>query len=184
MARWGFVRHGQSTGNAERWLAGQMDVPLTELGREQARAVQVRTEEWTRLVSSDLLRAHETARLALPQADFETTDQLRERTIGEWDGTPIDQLKWEGHWQVLLTWDGQPPGGESNQMLARRALTWLANQPDLDTLIFAHGGLIRTVTGLVDGLPLEEIPLRKIGNCTLHERQVSRERWAELRDSV
>ena len=36
------VRHGQSTWNLENRFTGETDVPLTELGREEARAAGVR----------------------------------------------------------------------------------------------------------------------------------------------
>src|SRR5688572_11611088 len=53
------VRHGESTWNAEHRLQGQLDPPLSDLGRDQARALQpildVVPEE--RIVSSDLARA-------------------------------------------------------------------------------------------------------------------------------
>ena len=37
MRRWIFLRHGESVANAEGWLSGQVDTPLTERGRDQAR---------------------------------------------------------------------------------------------------------------------------------------------------
>lgn len=184
MARWGFVRHGESRANAERWLSGHIDTPLTDRGRAQARSVTVEPSEWTRILSSDLSRARETAAIALPGVEVEALVALRERTIGEWDGRAIEALKAEGRWATLTTWDGQPPGGESNRQLAARVLGWLAEQPDEDTLVFAHGGLIRSVTGLVDGLPHHEIPLRKIANCELQVREVSPAGWRSLLDGI
>jgi broad specificity phosphatase PhoE len=184
MARWGFVRHGESRANAERWLSGHIDTRLTERGQAQARAVRVDPSEWARIVTSDLSRARETAQLALPEVAFETVEAMRERTIGAWDGRAIEELKTAGHWETLLAWDGRPPEGESNLLLARRALTWLAEQPDVDTLVFAHGGLIRSVTGLVDGLPVDEIPLRKVANCEVQIRDVAPARWRALLEQL
>ena len=37
---WHFVRHGQSVANAEGWVAGHVDTPLTELGKHQARQLR------------------------------------------------------------------------------------------------------------------------------------------------
>ncbi|WP_284246686.1 histidine phosphatase family protein, partial [Methylobacterium haplocladii] len=39
------VRHGESTANAAGAFTGRLDVPLTERGREQARAVGRRLSE-------------------------------------------------------------------------------------------------------------------------------------------
>ena len=57
------VRHGQSTWNAERRIQGQLDPPLSELGRAQANRVAERLarERWDVLYSSDLSRARQTA---------------------------------------------------------------------------------------------------------------------------
>ena len=71
MTRLVLVRHGQSTWNLERRVQGQtMAVPLTDLGREQARHA---ADEVARLVaagtvvlSSDQLRAWQTARSSPP----------------------------------------------------------------------------------------------------------------------
>lgn len=184
MARWGFVRHGQSVANAEGWLAGHIDAPLTALGREQAAAVSVDAGAWTRILSSDLSRAAHTAAIALPGVEVPAVSALRERTIGAWDGRRIDAIKAAGEWELLLEWDGRPPGGESNRLLAMRVLRWLVEQPDQDTLIFAHGGLIRSITGLVDGMPLADIPYRKVANCEVQIRDMTPSAWRALLDAV
>jgi 2,3-bisphosphoglycerate-dependent phosphoglycerate mutase len=62
-----FLRHGESVGNTEDRFQGQADFPLTEKGRAQAK---VRAEHWLaegvtfdRCISSDLLRARQTAEI-------------------------------------------------------------------------------------------------------------------------
>ena len=49
-----------------------------------------------------------------------------------------------------------------------------------DTLIFAHGGLIRAVVGLVDAVPHDEIGLFKVANTEVLVRDVPRGAWGEL----
>lgn len=62
-----FIRHGESVANTEGRLQGQMDSPLTDLGREQAHALARRLvrECWpvSSIHSSDLRRAAETAEI-------------------------------------------------------------------------------------------------------------------------
>ena len=82
------VRHGQSEGNVEGLIQGQIDKPLTELGRRQARAVaeRLRDEGGTeRIVASPLARASGTAEaiggaLGLPVA---TDARLKEYDFGD-----------------------------------------------------------------------------------------------------
>jgi broad specificity phosphatase PhoE len=61
------VRHGQSVANTEDRLQGQMDSPLSGLGRKQARALARRLvrEGWSlsAIYTSDLSRAAETAEI-------------------------------------------------------------------------------------------------------------------------
>ena len=180
MTRWGFVRHGESHANAEGWLAGHIDADLTQQGRAQARALNLDASRWQRVVSSDLTRAWRTAALGMPGVQAPRVSALRERTIGAWDGRRVEELRASGDFSLLLTWDGAPPQGESNAMLARRVLGWLANQPEHDTLVFAHAGVIRSIVGLLDGVDRREIPLMKIANTQCLEREVASGTWSTL----
>lgn len=66
------VRHGQSTANATGVWQGQLDYPLSDLGREQA-AGAGRALRGTRLdavYTSPLLRASETARILASEAGY------------------------------------------------------------------------------------------------------------------
>src|SRR5919106_799551 len=79
------VRHGESTWNSEERLQGQLDPPLSDRGREQARALapilEALPEE--RIVCSDLARARETAELlGLSPGRFD--ERWREIDVGEW----------------------------------------------------------------------------------------------------
>ena len=69
MNTWVFLRHGESTANRARQLSGWEDVALTALGRAQARdagrALWAEGLCFDRVLSSDLVRAHDTATLAL-----------------------------------------------------------------------------------------------------------------------
>ncbi|MDP9251443.1 MAG: histidine phosphatase family protein, partial [Chloroflexota bacterium] len=58
-----FVRHGESEANVARRFAGRTDSPLTERGRQQARAVAeaLVSERFDRVISSPLSRCRDTA---------------------------------------------------------------------------------------------------------------------------
>ena len=102
------VRHGQTEENLQRILQGHMPGTLTEKGKEQVRkAAELLSKEgikFTRLISSDLKRAMDSAqiisdKLNLPIIPMEI---LRERDWGKFTGMSIaeatDKYRVEGKW--------------------------------------------------------------------------------------
>ena len=88
------IRHGQSAANAIQAHAGWAQVPLTELGREQAAKAGelLKGLEFERIIVSDLLRARETAQIALPGRNFEQDSRLRETNVGSLQGRRVVDL--------------------------------------------------------------------------------------------
>ena len=88
------IRHGQSAANAIQAHAGWAQVPLTELGREQAAKAGelLKGLEFERIIVSDLLRARETAQIALPGRNFEQDPRLRETNVGSLQGRRVVEL--------------------------------------------------------------------------------------------
>ena len=85
------VRHGQTDWNAERRLQGATDIPLNDVGREQAReAVATLADyQWDAIVSSPLSRAAETADLiaeGLGLTVARRIPELIERSFGPAEG--------------------------------------------------------------------------------------------------
>ena len=186
MPGWIFLRHGQSEANVERWLSGWVDSPLTELGRLQAAEARRVCDGWSleRAYSSDLSRAVDTARSVLQGRSLalKQSANLRERNMGEWARKSLDEVRSEGLSHRLTDWNGAPPGGESNAQLGKRVLTHLAHLPAIsgNTLIVAHGGLIRVVLGLIDGQPYSEIGKTVIQNCVPHLRELPDDGFHDL----
>jgi broad specificity phosphatase PhoE len=187
--RWVFVRHGESRANAEGWIAGQRDVPLTERGERQALAARTALTDcaFMRAFSSDLARARRTAEILLHGRDvpLHVAAPLRERTCGLWEGRTVVDLDERGDTRVLERWDGTPPSGESLRDVAVRAIDWLAavDGPE-DALVVSHGALMRAVLGLVDGLPRPRIGTWKPRNCEPLVRDLPVGAWAELLRSL
>ena len=88
------VRHGQSVANVTKVYSGHNDVALTELGRDQAVALRPVLSDITfdRVYSSDLSRAIDTQRLALPGVEGIRTPLLREIDVGRAAGHPWGQI--------------------------------------------------------------------------------------------
>lgn len=185
MSTWTFVRHGESVANAEGWLSGHRDVALTDKGREQALQVHrdLRDRAVGRVLVSDLQRALHTAELAVGDRGLTpiVTPVLRERNLGAWEGRNRAQMRASGEMDRLLSWTGAAPGGESHRDMAHRAIPWLATlDPEPDTLVVAHGGMIRTLVGLLDGDDPEVLGQRWVQNCECVHRSVDATTWGTI----
>jgi broad specificity phosphatase PhoE len=136
------LRHAESEDVAAGLVSGQRDVPLTTVGREEARAVVWRLAALgvTTVVSSDLARARETAGIIAEQLGLPTPrldHRLGERHWGEWQGQPrTGSAALEDH--------EAPPGGETLQALRERVLAAVADVP-ARALVVSHAGPIREI---------------------------------------
>jgi probable phosphoglycerate mutase len=126
------IRHAQSTWNELGRWQGQADPPLSEAGREAAHALAQRLGaelgRCTALVTSDLVRARETAAI-LGRALTLTPEpwpQLREADIGSWSGRVSAEIAalWPEDYRRFRAGDPElrPGGGESRRELRARAL--------------------------------------------------------------
>jgi broad specificity phosphatase PhoE len=186
--RWVLLRHGESTANRDGVYSGWVDVPLTARGRAQAREAGARLGGgvFARVLSSDLVRATETATLAAPGSALDIHIALRERSLGEWAGRDRSALKRSGASDVLLTWHGAAPGGESLGTLAHRVVGCLAALPPAaaPTLLVAHGGVIRVLLGLLEGVPAARLWERDIPNAVPLPVVVPAGTWSRLLDGL
>lgn len=185
MARWLFLRHGESVANAERWYAGQVDSPLTDRGRAQAQHARAAVADCgaARALVSDLSRARETAAIVLAERPLPIAfhAELRERSCGSWERRTIDSMRADGHFEQFYLWDWRPPGGESLRDVTHRVAGFLATMDDgCDTLVVCHGAVMRAVIGFLDGRPTGEIGRWRPENCQLVEREVPLGGWAAL----
>ncbi|NOU94121.1 histidine phosphatase family protein [Paenibacillus sp. LMG 31456] len=103
----GFVRHGETDWNKEGRSQGHRDIELNEEGQVQAHAVAKRlsAEQWDILISSDLLRAQETAQIIsqLLKKPVQLDKRLRERSFGQLEGTTEQERidRWGSGWESL-----------------------------------------------------------------------------------
>jgi probable phosphoglycerate mutase len=143
------VRHAESVWNADGRWQGQADPPLSDKGRaDAAKASAGLNGSVQRIVSSDLLRAQETARAAanaLGIADVELDADLREVDIGLWSGLTRDQIeeRWPGGIEAWRAGDFVPPGAEDPDAFLERVLRALERAARHDArpaLVVMHGG--------------------------------------------
>ncbi len=161
------IRHGETEANAAKMMAGSLDSPLTQKGRDQARAVQIIVRKLDvkpiAIMHSNLSRARETAAIineALNLPMHEDPD-IAEHFCGEWEGKPYEQCR-----SMLDGWD-TPPGGESFDDFCtriRRSKTNALTKHSGPVLIVSHGGVFRGL-GKLYGLNTPGV----FRNCHLHE---------------
>lgn len=143
----GLVRHGITEWNLLGIAQGSSDIPLNETGRQQAAALADRLslESWDMIVSSDLLRAKETAQIIADRLKMPisfTDPRIREINGGKIEGTTEEERrqKWGENWRALDL------GMETTENAAERSLAFLEdllkNQKGKRVLLVSHGGLI------------------------------------------
>jgi broad specificity phosphatase PhoE len=160
------VRHGLSEWNASGRVQGQADPPLSPMGREEARrlAPMVQAERPQAVVSSDLVRARETAEL-LEAGPVETDPRWRESAMGDWTGRSAAELFAEpsgafARWREGLE---RPPGGESFDDMRTRAgaaVRDLLARGVRCAVVVTHGGPVRAAVAELAGLaPWSLVPV-------------------------
>ncbi|MDY0205874.1 MAG: histidine phosphatase family protein [Pseudomonas sp.] len=152
-----FLRHAQSTFNADHLIAGFTDSPLSEKGIQQAKeAAWILGEiKWSFIATSTLLRTQQTAFYAVSKQVTYAYEQLKERYWGDLEGCPIEQQ---------LPYEITPPNGESWQDFETRvigALNIILNEHSWP-LIIAHSGVYRVLNNVINGTPY----CNRIGNAT------------------
>lgn len=143
------VRHGETEWARLGRHTGRTDIPLTDVGRRQARALgrRLADQRYVLVLSSPLSRAMDTARLAGFGAVVESDPDLMEWDYGDLEGRLTADIR-EDHpdWSI---WTGPWPGGETVGEVVARADRVLDRclDPGIegDVLLFAHGHLLRVL---------------------------------------
>lgn len=167
------VRHGQSLWNLQNRFTGWVDVPLTERGRDEARAAgdALRGIGFDVAYTSALRRAQDTLSIVLDTAGLDVPvirdAALNERDYGDLAGLDkAETAERYGAEQVHVwrrSFDVAPPGGESLQDTAARTLPFFerAILGDLrhgrDVLVVAHGNSNRSIVMRLDDLGPDEV---------------------------
>lgn len=143
------VRHGQAEGNTSHRFIGWSAASLDDLGRDQARTVAHRLARAgiERIVSSDILRARQTAEPLgeLIGVEVEIDERFREIGNGEWTGLLPSEIaeRWPEMWSSYITGiDVDRPGGERWADVRERLRAGLADltADDRSTALFTHAG--------------------------------------------
>jgi broad specificity phosphatase PhoE len=158
-----YIRHGETSWNAEGRLQGAQDVALNDLGRKQAAhaghiladllARDGRDKASLPFVSSPLGRARSTMELVrqvleLPPADYALDARLREIGYGVWEGSTLAEMQAADPElyakRLTAKWTMAPEGGETYAAVQLRMREWY-DELRADTVAVAHGGTARAL---------------------------------------
>ena len=142
----GFVRHGNTDWNIEKRAQGHSNNPLNEAGLKQADLVGQRLarENWDVIISSDLLRARQTAEIiaSYMEKPIAFDQRIREISGGGIEGTIEEERikKWGKDWRKIDF------GGENNEQLRARGVDFveeiLEKYVGKKVLVITHGKLL------------------------------------------
>lgn len=172
------ARHGETEWSRDLRHTGHTDIPLTDTGREQARALATRFSdlELAFVLTSPLSRATESCRLAgLGDQAVEEPD-LVEWDYGEYEGMTTEEIRRDvPGWTV---WDGAAPGGEDADQVGARADRVIARVREADGpgVVFAHGHVLRVLGARWIGLPAASGALLALSTSTLSTLGYERDR--------
>jgi broad specificity phosphatase PhoE len=180
------ARHGQNVDNANGILNGHRDLPLTDLGRQQARmlgrGIQDAGLNFSVIYSSPLSRALETAEIVRGilevQAAVVVLDELIERDFGIMTGQPHSQIMPMCAPSILqtsgITYFLNPEGAETFPDLLVRGQRVLdkvrADQPEGRALLVCHGDFGKMIYAQATGKDWKKVLMDfHFGNAELIE---------------
>lgn len=168
------LRHGDT---GQQGFRGQLDDALSALGWRQMRAA-VAERRWHAIVSSPLERCAAFARELAQQhgVPMRLDARLAEYHFGQWQGLSMETLAERWPDQLQRFWADPlahpPPQGESLQAFRLRlteAIAQIAGQARWQhVLVITHGGVIRLLRCLGEGLPLGRMASLDVPHATLH----------------
>ncbi len=175
-----FTRHGQTIWNVENKICGETDIALTELGREQARALGTKIlDEGFRIdevLYSPLIRARDTALAISEITGIPAREEVRlkEQNFGKYESTPRNGAEFQEAKKCFIN---RFEGGETMLHLAQRIYNLMdaikMESEEKTYLLVAHNGIARVVHSYFYDMENEEYAAFGIRNCELREYHFS-----------
>jgi broad specificity phosphatase PhoE len=163
------ARHGETDWSRTMKHTGRTEIPLTDEGRRQARALAgpLSQREFGRVLVSPLGRALETCELAGFGKRAERREELLEFDYGGYEGTTTKEIREDvPGWTV---WTHGSKGGESPADVGARLdpLIVELREVEADVAVFAHGHVLRVLAARWIGLRPEQGASFALGTGTL-----------------
>lgn len=174
------VRHGQTVWNSSGRYQGRTDVPLSDLGLDQARqtALWFKDVPLDGVITSPFIRASKTAEgiAEIKGLPLEKEDRLKELSFGDWEGKTYQEIEaiWPGMIEAMYhdAGDLQLPHGESFEDCRKRCMEAvkdiIARGDNKTWAIVCHGAALRTII-----CSMIHIPLARCWNLALSNACIS-----------
>lgn len=166
-------RHGESSANRDKIFAGGgLDADLTDRGWEQAYElatdIVLHEVDFTRVVSSGMLRARHTAEPVVDalgsSVEYAVDERLNEYGLGVLTGQPIASIPNE----EVIHAEGAENPYDFQARVVEAITAW--SEEGVNTLFIAHMSVIRVLQTKelgIDPALFREIP--KLGNAQMHK---------------
>ncbi len=195
------VRHGETTWNSQRRLQGHSDIALSSVGLRQAHAVALalKSESVDAIISSDLLRAQQTALIIAQPINLKLVldRQLRERCYGVFEGLTYAEIEQRypaeyRAWQTRAADTVMPSDvrvAESFGDFFRRSMDaityWAKLYEGKKIVLVAHGGVLECAYRAALSMSLDtprNFPIRNasINRFVVDGLEISLTNWGEV----
>ena len=140
-----FIRHAKTEFNKKRLFQGQLDIQLSQLGiNETIEKSKNFPQDFDICFCSPLSRTKQTAEILVPYLNLNFDDRIKERNMGDWQGTSITSNKLR-----KLSNNAVPPNGENVLDIDKRVSEFLdmvnKNYKDKNVLVVTHVGVIHAI---------------------------------------
>lgn len=185
-----FLRHGESEGNRKKMIQGHVDMPLTDLGRDHAKAAGefFKDIQIDSIFASPLSRAFETAKLVAAESGIDESsivqsDLLKELDTGLFSGMTMEEIQqqYPREWDAFQhhSWEAVPSAERVHELMDRAMGIWkmmieAAQNGNQQLLSVSHGGMIQWIFKLsFSDQWTNWLPVTRTGNCGIYHLTVT-----------
>ena len=174
------IRHGQTAGNRAHALQGRSDQPLNDTGVAQARAAAERLSErgvsFSRVFSSPLRRAIQTAQIMAPGVPVTVDERLIEMDYGPYEGIDLNVLPPELRTFLSdFVHNPAPEGMEQLPSVVERTGAFIEEIAALDgdTLVSTHAIAMKGILEYLTPDSHGSYWSKYLGNCAVYAVEVN-----------
>jgi broad specificity phosphatase PhoE len=171
------IRHGETEWSLSGAHTSRTDIPLTARGEERAAKIRdyLAHRSFSLVLTSPMLRARETCRIAGYGDVAKIEENLREWDYGIYEGRTTAEIRKEHpNWSI---WDAPPPEGEPVEHVAVRAQQVIDRAVNTggNVALFAHAHILRILAATWLGLPARDGSLLGLGTGSVSTLGFERE---------